>query len=504
MNMQFDMDDHFISFQVHDEEIKQLLCQIQQLTAENSVLKTEILEAQSQVEIEVCRRNEVQENVNKVLNSPGAATDQLLMWSEKVRILEQITDLQSSLIDKNFILKQSDVIKDLHSALDAEPDIPVVSPSAATTVSDVNLNFSSTPTHPGDTPNDLPHAVITADDTSINVSSSTFTSYCDDHVTLDNITTDSDIGHANVEGKIRPPKFHKHFTHVIYNSNIEKPAPSTENKMDLHVNDQERVKRFDSALHRMSDLPQHVDTVVITDSNGHKVKSRQLDPMGRTWVLSSGGLCINATVHSLQSLNENCSGITKVVYSLGLNDELHKRQHVKGERGWYLSALGSVTNKIFPNSSMSFVLPFTGGKVSKQSIGSLKSDIVKYLPNTVIHSPPGMEFGPDGVHLNATDLTHFRRFLKEKVVRQPTIFSSDSGKRSEFRTSYSGSLGLSPWCTPFNAQPHSDSYGPRSPTNHRDFFNSSLSPISQSLDKNLVAEITNQVVSELLQRKLLV
>lgn len=501
--MQFDIDDHFISSQAHNEEIKQLLYQIQQLTAENSVLKTEILETKAQVEIEVCRRNEVQENVNKVLNSPGAATNQLLMWSEKVRILEQITDLQSSLIDKNFILKQGDVIKDLHSALDAETVIPVVSPSAATTVSANSLNFGSTQTYPGDTQHDLPQAVITADDTSLNESSSTFTSHCDDYVTVDDVTTESDTAHANVDGKIRPPKFHKNFTHVIYNSNIDKPGPSTENKMDLHVGDQERVKRFDSALERMRDLPQHVDTVVFTDSNGHKVKGRQLDPMGRTWVLSSGGLCINATVHSLQSLNETYSGITRVVYSLGLNDELHKRQHVKGERGWYLSALGSVTNKVFPNASMSFVLPFSGGKISKQSIGSLKSDIVKHLPNTVIHSPPGMEFGPDGVHLNATDLTHFRRFLKEKVVRQPTIFSSNSGKRSEFRTSYSGSLGLSPWSTPFDAQPHSDSYGLRSPTNHRDFFNSSLSPNSQSVDQNLVAEITNQVVSELLQRKLL-
>ena len=142
--MQFDIDDHFISSQAHNEEIKQLLYQIQQLTAENSVLKTEILETKAQVEIEVCRRNEVQENVNKVLNSPGAATNQLLMWSEKVRILEQITDLQSSLIDKNFILKQGDVIKDLHSALDAETVIPVVSPSAATTVSANSLNFGST------------------------------------------------------------------------------------------------------------------------------------------------------------------------------------------------------------------------------------------------------------------------------------------------------------------------------------------------------------------------
>ena len=83
-----------------------------------------------------------------------------------MRILEQITDLQSSLIDKNFILKQGDVIKDLHSALDAETVIPVVSPSAATTVSANSLNFGSTQTYPGDTQQDLPQAVITSDDTS--------------------------------------------------------------------------------------------------------------------------------------------------------------------------------------------------------------------------------------------------------------------------------------------------------------------------------------------------
>ena len=69
--------------------------------------------------MEVASRNDMEKDVNCLINSPGAVKDQMQMWSEKGCILEQITDLQSSLIDKDYILKQNDVITDLRARFES-------------------------------------------------------------------------------------------------------------------------------------------------------------------------------------------------------------------------------------------------------------------------------------------------------------------------------------------------------------------------------------------------
>ena len=524
VNMYIDSNFYIDDDQYMNQEVRVLEMEIHNVKNENSKLRHHILELKATCELEVSKRLDVETNVKKILNSPGAATDQLMIYAEKVKILEKITDLQSSLIDKNFIVSQNEVIKDLRSRFDddesdagsivhdsrdvhdtcAEPCQSMENTSDVSTVDNHTVHDSSPPTV--DNHNVHDPSSPTVDNHTVHDSSS-LSSLFDDFVTVDNI--DTDTAHVNAEGKTRPPKFYSGYTHVVYNSKVVKPTVLSSSVMDLVPNEQERVTRFSRALERLRDLPQHVNTLIITDSNGHNIKGRQLDPNGRTWLISSGGLCVNAAVHSLQQLSDTHTGISRVVYCLGLNDELHKRQHVKGQRGSYLSSLGTVTSKVFPNASMSFVLPCAGGKMSNQCIGNLRSDIVKHLPNTSIHYPPRMMFGPDGVHLNTTDLTHFRYFLKESVVRQPAIFSRDSGRRTE-SNSYADSLGFTPQRPPadarapqrppVDAKPHRVPPGQMSPTHNRGFWYPPPSPRSQPVNRNLGEEITKLVVNELLQQ----
>ena len=116
------------------------------------------------------------------------------------------------------------------------------------------------------------------------------------------------------------------------------------------------------------------------DSNGHKVKGKDIDSEGGTWVISSSGLCIVAAVHSLRALTKCYANIKKVTFSIGLNDELHKRQHIGGERSVYLSELQNITSKVFPNAGpIHFILPFIGGHMSSQASNKLKEDIHKFM-----------------------------------------------------------------------------------------------------------------------------
>ena len=113
------MDDKMVYFQTYTDVLHllgQTRAQLQTLSEENHALSLEKLELKVRVDQEVERRNQVE----RIVNSPGSATDQLVMWSEKVKILQQITDLQSTLIDKEFILKKNDIITDLRATFDAD------------------------------------------------------------------------------------------------------------------------------------------------------------------------------------------------------------------------------------------------------------------------------------------------------------------------------------------------------------------------------------------------
>ena len=448
---------------------------LEKLVEENRQLKVKCLELKAQVELEKGRRHEIEQNVSKVLNSPGSVSDQLKMWSEQVSVLQQITDLQSSLINKDFILKQDVVIKDLRGALEfASPEASVVDVASPehSVADDADVSESGWATLDGLTPSEAPSSP-TPEGTEMN------------------------------DNPCPPPKFKRGNTYVLYNSSAKQPAATGVSLADLHTQDQVRVQRCARVLDRLHVLPDHVNTLLLMDSNGHKIKGRQLDPVNRsTWVLSSGGLCLPAAVHALLQHGESHHNIRKVAISIGTNDYLHRTQHVVGERGRYLKALEEVTGKLFPNAALHFVLPVTGGNIPKSYIDRLHNDIAANIPECAVLSPPDMRSKfSDGVHLNQGGISRFLSFLQEYLVpRMPARFSRESGRRSSAPT-YASSLN-----------PASSSDRRVSPSDIRNSSRSQwfpgppvakLSPHQPQIDRSLVAEVTAQVISEIMSRNLL-
>ena len=346
------------------------------------------------------RRKEHEDKLGRLLNSPGAVTNQMDMWANKVEILQQITDLQGSLIDKDFIIKQNEVIKNLQFEMDAEPEsVSETTPSLESSV----INSSEVSSA------DL----ITLDETNCTISGET----------------------DDTPPRQPPPMMLKRGqSHTIYNSNYADPGSNFPHVDNIHISDARRMDGFLNNLKRLEKVPRDVDSVLITDSNGHKVRGKDIDPDGNTWVISSSGLCLVSTVHALRSLTAEYSGIKKVIYHIGLNDELHKRQHIGGERHKYLTELRSVTKKVFPSADIKYILPLSGGIMSKDAISSLKADIMKYIPDCGIYTPPDMKykFNDEGVHLNESGVLSFKAFIRSDIVRKrrPRRISESSGRRS--------------------------------------------------------------------------
>ena len=473
-NPDFDYDlDNIVSheaFYTIQQDLHRAKAEVRRLVEENRVLTLKSLELKAQVELEQGRRHEIEQNVSKVINSPGSMSDQLKMWSEQVKVLKQITNLQSSLIDKDFIIKQNDVIKDLRGALEL----------AAPEHSDADEN--------------------------IEVSISESERESDAHFsTVDEAPCSPAAENTpNEDNSCPPPKFKKGNTYALYNSSARRPAATSVSLADLHTQDRERVHRFARVVDRLHSLPEHVNTLLLMDSNGHKIKGRQIDSVNRsTWVLSSGGLCLPAAVHALQQHGASHKFIRKVAIVIGTNDYLHRTQHVVGKKGRYLKALSEVIGKLFPNASLHFVLPFTGGKIPKSYIDRLHSDITENIPECAVLSPPDMRSKlSDGVHLNQGGISRFLTFLQEHLVpRRPAIFSRESGRRSSSPT-YAGSLNP---VSPMNR--HVSPPATWNSPDRNQWFSSSpvteLSPCPPQIDQSLIAEVTKKVISELMSRNLL-
>ena len=115
-NPDFDISDNTVSLDVYN----QLEEEVTMLSQENRSLKVRILELQAEVTNETEKRLEVETTAQRMINSQGATADQLQMWSDKVGVLREITDLQSSLIDKEHIIRQDEVISDLREAFQHE------------------------------------------------------------------------------------------------------------------------------------------------------------------------------------------------------------------------------------------------------------------------------------------------------------------------------------------------------------------------------------------------
>ena len=464
------MDDHYYSCVINHLE------KIDHLEDEKRTLKLRILELEAEVELQKGKHEELEQHVCKIINSPGSASDQMKIWSEKVEILQQITDLQSSLIDKEFIIKQHDELQDLRQDLRGALDL----------ASSPETNSSQGLSSPGDSDN---NSNITVDELSQQ-----------SHVSSPASSRQGSPVPSSDSTPCPPLKLKRGQTFVLYNSRVKKPAATS----DLHSHDRERVQKCVQVLERLHSIRERTDTLLITDSIGHKIKAHQLDPDNRnTWVLSTGGLCIPSLVHALRQHGTSYHHIQKVSLCVGTNDFLHRAQHLVGERGSYLEALYEEVSKCFPNACMYFVLPCTGGKVPKSFIDSLHRDISSHIPGCIVLTPPDMrsKFN-DGIHLNQGGVAGFSKFLQQHLVpRRHIAFSRDSGRRSSSPT-YAGLFTAG--CEDIQDVP-SPSWSSQNSFTGRGSsppYFKSPSELPQ-IDRHFVAEVTAEVVSELLSRNLI-
>ena len=188
----------------------------------------------------------------------------------------------------------------------------------------------------------------------------------------------------------------------------------------LHPSDMARSKRLSYILNTFKNFPDHVDTAFLTDSNGHGVDGKELDPEGRhVNVRSVGGLCVVSAARALKIHNKSYPRIKLVVWSVGVNDFLHRDQHCMNDYETYVAALYTESKRIFPNAEIKLVLPFAGSdKWSTACIKEFARTVKANCPLMKCYNPPSMRnrLNRDGVHLNKSGKRVFVDFLGKHFV----------------------------------------------------------------------------------------
>lgn len=189
-----------------------------------------------------------------------------------------------------------------------------------------------------------------------------------------------------------------------------------------HPSDKSRADKPFFILKSLRNLPSHVTTVVLGDSNTHHVKASQVDPKGNSVAVRSfSGLCIPAAVIAMNRYkNFPYKKCRKIVWSLGVNDALHgEQQHCTEDYPNYVRALYTETKRIFPNAAVHFILPFLGVKdVTLAYRKNLAQTLKAQCPKVIVHKPPSMEgmLAPDGVHISEAGRSTYTNFLMKRFT----------------------------------------------------------------------------------------
>ena len=191
-----------------------------------------------------------------------------------------------------------------------------------------------------------------------------------------------------------------------------------------HSEDIKRAKRLSIVLETLHILPDHVNTLVLGDSNTHKVLGKDVDPKAnKVCVRSFSGLCIFAAALALMEYDKTpYEKIKKLVWSVGVNDALHgDTQHCLEDNGKQITLLFQHSKRIFPNAQVHFILPFTGGKAVTPSYRKeLEQRIKENTPDMKMHFPPNMSkmMLPDGVHINSEGKQAYINFLRQRFSKR--------------------------------------------------------------------------------------
>ena len=206
---------------------------------------------------------------------------------------------------------------------------------------------------------------------------------------------------------------------------------------------------------------------------------------------------------------------------MGLNDELHKRQHIGGERDKYLTELSRVTKKVFPCADLKFILPLSGGRMSREAINNLRDDILKHIPECTLYTPPDMKtmFDHSGVHLNDYGVQRFKAFISNDIIvkRRQRVFSEISGRRSNTNSylqatdhshssesvHHDNARSGSQFMSEFPTEYYPDQRYPPLPSPHirsRNFEKTQYH-VHRSGEKDMYAEMTAHIMNVLMQHK---
>lgn len=225
-------------------------------------------------------------------------------------------------------------------------------------------------------------------------------------------------------------------------SNRRRNVNNTPPLAPLHNNCNEKVKKLSYTLRSLSkNLPNHATTILFGDSLTKGVDKRKLDNNSDSIrIRSVGGLCVVATVQALLQHRQTLPKIKRVVYSLGINDYLHRGNHCYEETARYFKALEVESARVFPNAVLNFVLPFKG-MVGQGVTDMVQSDLQKLLkencPKIRYYTPPNLsgKVNSDGIHPNKEGNWALTKFYGNKFVPpKPQVFNRNSGRRSQAGT----------------------------------------------------------------------
>ena len=191
-------------------------------------------------------------------------------------------------------------------------------------------------------------------------------------------------------------------------------------------------------LNAFKNLPKSRTTVFVGDSNFHCIKG-ELDPVKKfTAVRAVSGLCIAGAAQTLKEYKFQYPNIKKIVYSLGVNDYLHKVDHCEEDLKYHLATLIEESRRVFSSAKIHFIVPFKGlPRVPLHHVQKVWNLLKTEFPDVKRHEAPSMEgkVQPrDGVHLNGHGARSLQNFLVERFTRYKPDQHQISDRRANDRS----------------------------------------------------------------------
>ena len=183
--------------------------------------------------------------------------------------------------------------------------------------------------------------------------------------------------------------------------------------------------------------PGNATTILIGDSLQKGLVKKDIDRnTDSIRIRSVGSLCIVATVQALSQHRRTHPKIKKVVFTLGINDHLHREFHCGDETPRYFKGLSVEASRVFPNATLYFVVPYKG-MVGHDVTNFVQGDLLKLLkencPKIRRLVPPSLagKVSDGGIHPSGTGTAVLTKWYSKSFVPPATrVFNQNSGRKS--------------------------------------------------------------------------